>query len=84
MWFKKKTLQECVDNQKAKDLHEKFITWRHRVEPFLIKRGDSVQSIIESEKLYFSDDDFRERIDYLWQKRLNPYRHFCPTNPDKK
>ena len=55
-----KTLQERVDAQKSKDLRDKLKQWERHIEPLLIKRGDSVESILRYKKLYFSDDDVRK------------------------
>ncbi|MBK0041657.1 MULTISPECIES: hypothetical protein [Leuconostoc] len=53
-------MQERVDAQKAKDLRDKLKQWERHIEPLLIKRGDSVESILRYKKLYFSDDDVRK------------------------
>ena len=71
-----KTLQERVDDQKAKDLRDKLKQWERHIEPLLIKRGDSVESILRHKKLYFSDDDFRKQLDYLYLRKLYPNRHY--------
>ncbi|MCX7578199.1 hypothetical protein D0502_02130 [Leuconostoc falkenbergense] len=80
-----KTLQERVDAQETKDLRDKLKQWERHIEPLLIKRGDSVEYIVESKKLYFSDDDVRKQLDYLYLRNLYPNRHFRgPTKPTKK
>ncbi|MGQ2285961.1 hypothetical protein ACT5YT_01720 [Leuconostoc suionicum] len=61
-WFKKKTLQERVDAQKAKDLRNALRTWEHGVEPFLIKQGISVKMISDYKELYFSDSRVESRL----------------------
>mgnify|MGYP003362099174 CR=1 FL=1 len=66
-WFKKNTLQERVDAQKAKDLRNALRTWEHGVEPFLIKQGFSVKMISDYKKLYFSDS----RVEF---ELVNAYR----------
>lgn len=74
-WFKKKTLQERIDAQKAKDLRNALRTWEHGVEPFLIKQGFSVKMISDYKKLYFSDSrvNFELVNAYLWgSARLLP------------